>query len=70
MKNSNYNLVKLLLRKLDDTWRIEKHYEKDAKESACPSCTAILTSIRESDEKHVQMLRRELKRHAKNNVLE
>jgi ribosomal protein L34E len=70
MKNSNYNLVKLLLRKLDDTWRIEKHYEKDAKESACADCLKILKAIRKNDEKFARLLRAELSRHIKTNVLE
>jgi hypothetical protein len=70
MKNANYNLIKMLLAKLDDTWRIEKHYAKDAQESACTSCQDVLKKIHEADMKHVDMLRKELAKHVKGGVLE
>jgi hypothetical protein len=70
MKNANYNLVKLLLNKLDDTWRVEKHYEKDAKAMSCKNCQAILKKILEADKLHVDMLRAELAKHIKTNTLE
>lgn len=65
MKNANYNLVKLLLNKLDDAWRVEKHYAKDAKEMSCKDCQAILKKILDADKKHVEELRAELAKHIK-----
>jgi rubrerythrin len=65
MKNGNYNLVKLLLNKLDDTWRVEKHYAKDAKAMSCKDCQAILKRILDADKRHVNMLRKELSKHIK-----
>ncbi|MEY4744880.1 MAG: hypothetical protein RL272_825 [Candidatus Parcubacteria bacterium] len=65
MQNANYNLVKLLLNKLDDSWRVEKHYAKDAKKMSCKHCQAILKAILDADKKHVEMLRQELAKHIK-----
>jgi len=63
VKNANYNLVKMLLQKLDDTWRIEKHYCEDAKEMDCPNCTAIFERILAEDQKQTELLRAELAKH-------
>lgn len=65
MRNANYNLVKLLLNKLDDSWRVEKHYEKDAREMSCKDCQKILKRILDVDKKHIEMLRKELAKHIK-----
>lgn len=65
MQNANYNLVKLLLNKLDDAWRVERHYAKDAKKMSCKDCQAILKTILDADKKHVEMLRQELAKHIK-----
>jgi len=70
MKNANYNLVKLLLNKLDDTWRVEKHYSKDAKSMSCKDCQAILGKILDADRRHVEMLRKELSKHIKTKQFE
>jgi hypothetical protein len=63
MKNANYNLVKMLLAKLNDTWRVEKHYAHDAKEHGCEGCAKVLEEIRSDDDRHIDMLRAELARH-------
>ena len=63
MKNANYNLVKMLLAKLDDTWRVEKHYADDAKEISCKDCQAMMKKILDDDQHHVEMLRHELAKH-------
>ena len=63
MKNANYNLVKLLLLKLDDSWRVEKYYSSDAAELDCRHCQEMLKKILADDQKHVQMLREELAKH-------
>lgn len=70
MKNANYNLVKMLLAKLDDTWRLERHYAKDAEDLGCKGCQSILEKILEADAEHAEMLRRELSRHMKDNIFD
>lgn len=70
MKNANYNLVKMLLSKLDDTWRVEKYYASDAAELSCKTCQGILKKILTDDQKHVELLREELSRHIKDKRFE
>lgn len=70
MKNANYNLVKLLLAKLDDTWRVETHYSTDAEKHGCTHCSAVLKNILADDAKHVELLRQELSRHIKDGAFE
>lgn len=70
MKNANYNLVKMLLSKLDDTWRVEKYYASDAAALACKDCQAILKAILKDDQRHVEMLRAELAKHIKDKTFD
>jgi protein-arginine kinase activator protein McsA len=70
MKNTNYNLVKLLLRKLDDIWRMEKFYVKDSKAHSCKDCHAILKKVIALDKQGAEMLREELARHIKDKDFE
>lgn len=65
MKDANYNLVKLLLRKLDDIWRLEKFYVKDAKSHACKDCQAILKKVIAADKANADLLRAEVGKHIK-----
>jgi IS5 family transposase len=65
MKNANYNLVKMLLTKLDDSWRVERHYAKDAAEMGCAECQKILEGILADDRRHIEDLRQELAKHIK-----
>lgn len=60
MKNVNYNLIKLLHSKLDNVWRLEKYYLTDAKEAQCHSVSA-LEKILEEEERHINMLKDEIK---------
>jgi len=64
MQNNVYNLVKMLHTKLDDQWRITKHYLKDAKEKKC-DCGKIMQTILKDVTKHAQLLQRELNKHMK-----
>lgn len=70
MKNVNYNLVKMLLAKLDDVWRVEKHYAKDAEAMNCADCQRVLNTVLDADKKHAEMLREELSRHIKGQIFE
>ncbi len=70
MKNANYNLVKMLLNKLDDSWRVEKHYASDAAKHGCKGCQEILAKILADDKQHVEMLREELAKHIQNKTFE
>lgn len=60
MKNINYNLLKLLHSKLDNAWRIEKHYLKDAEEAN--ENRETLKMILQDEKKHCEMLQKEIER--------
>lgn len=64
MKNSNYNVVKLLHGALDDLWRIEKHYLKDAKGARC-GCPKLLKRLQGRLRESAEALKKELMAHAK-----
>ncbi len=68
MKNFNYNVLKLLHNQLDDLWRIERHYLKDAKGCKC-GCSKLLKSMQGQLKKNVEALKRELAAHHKANKL-
>ncbi len=68
MKNVNYNLLKVLHGKLDNVWRIEKHYVRDATKG-CKKCQTILKKIWSDDQKHIAALRTELATHVKKDKL-
>lgn len=61
MRNVNYNLVKLLLAKMDHVWRLENYYLNDAKQEDRVSIQT-LEQILEDEKRHVEMLRREVAR--------
>ncbi len=65
MTNANYNLLKLLHNTLDDLWRLEKFYIKDAEEEGCSKCKEILESIKSDISKHVALLQEELSAHVR-----
>lgn len=68
MKNVNYNIIKLLHNQLDDLWRIEKHYAKDAKGTKC-SCGKLLKEMQTQMKKNIDDLKAELAEHQKMNKL-
>jgi len=63
MKNLHYDLVKLLHSKLDNVWRLEKHYLKDAKE--CVRCRALFGKLLKAEKDGLEMLKKELTEHGK-----
>jgi len=63
MKNINYNLIKLLHGKLDDLWRIEKFYLKDAQKAKCGNCQKILKEIQKGTKRHLEILVKEIGSH-------
>ncbi len=64
MKNTNYNVLKLLHGTLDNLWRIEKHYLKDAKGGTC-NCGKLLKQMQKDLTKQADALRAELSAHMK-----
>jgi hypothetical protein len=68
MENNNYNLIKLLHNALDTVWRIEKHYQNDSQNLNC-ACSKILKEIKDDNQKHVEKLLAEIKKHDQNNTL-
>ncbi|MBI4993768.1 hypothetical protein HZC33_02320 [Candidatus Wolfebacteria bacterium] len=65
MTNNNYDLVKMLFAVLDDAYRIDKYYLKDAE--ICPHCKEIFEKMKKDIESHSQMLQLEISRHVKEN---
>ncbi|TAL19389.1 hypothetical protein EPN90_03510 [Patescibacteria group bacterium] len=63
MRNENYNLLKLLHNSLDDQWRLEKHYLKDAKKCGCKSCSMLLGKLRNQLTVNIAALQKELAMH-------
>jgi len=59
MQNVNYNLVKMLLSKMDNAWRLENYYVKDAESEDCHSLDA-LKEILADEKKHIELLRKEV----------
>ena len=69
MRDDGYNLIKLLLSKLDLTWRLRTHYLTDAKKVTCRNCEALLERIRKDEERHAEAIREEIARHIRHKTL-
>ena len=69
MKNTNYNVLKLLHETLDNLWRIEKHYLNDAKSCSC-ECGKLMKTMQKDLAKHADMLKKELASHQESDQLE
>lgn len=69
MKNTNYNVLKLLHIELDNLWRIERYYLKDSKLAKC-KCPKLLAMMRRDYKKHIQALKKELGLHWKMSKLD
>ncbi|OHA07570.1 MAG: hypothetical protein A2934_01585 [Candidatus Sungbacteria bacterium RIFCSPLOWO2_01_FULL_47_10] len=65
MKDWNHDLVHALSEKNDALWRYRNHYKGASKD--CSSCSLLWTSLEQDDEKHVNMLADEIKRHIAEN---
>lgn len=63
LKNHNHDLVHSLSEKNDAVWRYEKEYLKNAE--GCDFCQNLWQKLTEDDNKHIEMLREEIKRHIK-----
>ena len=48
---------------MDDLWRIEKYYHRDAKKSKCTSCAGIYNLMRKDIKKHIDLLQKEITGH-------
>lgn len=69
MRDVSYNLIKLLLAKLDATWRIRTHYLTDAKKMTCEHCERLLAKITRDEERHARELQKEIARHIRRKTL-
>lgn len=63
MRNHNHDLIQVLSEKLDGVVRYQI-YREDA-EGECEVCQRIWDDIKQDDMRHVEMLRDEIIRHAK-----
>jgi len=70
MKNNSHNLLHHTGRILDFLHRRCEHYLDDADEIGCKECRAIWEKLREDYRKHVEMLKEEIVRHAKEGTLD
>ena len=61
MKDINYDLVKLLTRKMNTIWCLEKFYCQDAAEADCESLDT-LKQILAAEKEHAKLLRKEIKK--------
>ncbi|MBI2099497.1 hypothetical protein HYT45_03765 [Candidatus Uhrbacteria bacterium] len=65
MKNVNYNLIKMLHAALDDAWRVEKHYLRDARGAKCKECEALMKKLWKNAQEAAGNLQKEMSRHMK-----
>lgn len=69
MKNVNYNLIKTLHNALDDLWRLEKFYVKDAKAAKCHS-EGFMKNMVENRQKEIAQLQKEMKMRMDANIFD
>jgi hypothetical protein len=69
MKNINYDLVKLLQSKLDNSWRLKNFYCKDATNEQSESLD-VLNQILEDENRHIKLLKKEIEKRIKNNLFD
>ena len=62
LKNHNYDLIRALTEKNTGVWRYEREYLKNAE--GCEHCTKLWNQLKDDDNKHIDMLVAEIKRHA------
>jgi len=60
MQNVNYNLIKMLHNTLDDIWRLEKYYIRDAQKAKCHSVAALKEMLK-CEKRSAELLQKELK---------
>jgi len=70
LKNNVHNLLHHTGRVLDFVYKRFDHYVDDSIEVNCNSCKEIWEKIREDYVRHIEMLRDEIVRHAKEDGLE
>lgn len=63
MKDHIHNLIQQISEKQDSVWRYENHYIKDAEAAGCDVCVAMYKKHWEADNKDVEELTAELKKH-------
>jgi rubrerythrin len=62
MLNMNHNLVQTLSEKLDAVSRYDI-YIQDATEQGCMACADLFRQIKQEDQRHIRLLRDEIKEH-------
>lgn len=61
LKNHSHNLIHQLSEISDSVWRIEKHYLDESE--GCETCLEMWRTLHQDYEKHIEMLREEIKKH-------
>ena len=65
LKDHNHDLVHALSEKNDAVWRYEKEYAKNAE--GCENCTLLWKQMADDDNKHIEMIVAEIRRHINEN---
>ncbi len=63
LKNHNHDLIHSLSEKADAVWRYQNENLKNS--AGCEFCVSMWKKLMEDDEKHIEMLKEEIKRHIK-----
>ena len=61
MKDHNHDLIDALAHKNDSVWRYQNYYLRSSQ--GCEHCESLWKTLQTEDERHVDMLRQEIKRH-------
>ncbi len=63
LKDCNHDLIHSLSEKSDAVWRYEREYLKNAEKEGCDKCVELWKKILEDDNKHLEMIQKEIERH-------
>ncbi|OHA13975.1 MAG: hypothetical protein A2909_01665 [Candidatus Tagabacteria bacterium RIFCSPLOWO2_01_FULL_39_11] len=61
LKDHNHDLIHSLSEKNDAVWRYEGEYTKNAE--GCEFCQNLWRQLAEDDNRHIEMIKEEIKRH-------
>jgi hypothetical protein len=70
LKNPNYDLVEELQEKSKGVWRYDQYLKDAGMDPNCQHCRDLWQKLKEEDERHIQMLKDEIKMHVQNNIFE
>ncbi|AFU59531.1 MAG: hypothetical protein QXX64_01670 [Nitrososphaera sp.] len=69
LEDSTFNIISQLEKKADFLYSSVEKYMRDAEKDNKPELAKLWSTIKEDEQKHLQMLREELVREAKQDIL-